>query len=83
MIAAAVEHGENEATCRLDLEELFHSLSQPLTTLNCCLAVSLQKPLGVRQYQEHIKIALRQAELISRLVGAIRQRIDAGESRAH
>ena len=56
--------------------ELFHELSQPLTTLTCCLEVCLQK--SRRSRRRDLRIALAQAQTITRLTAQLRQLLDTG-----
>ncbi|MBZ5572587.1 MAG: hypothetical protein LAO09_12005 [Acidobacteriia bacterium] len=62
---------------RQRLADLFHALSQPLTTLRCCLDVSLQKPRSAQRYQRDLQAVLQQVELVTRLVICIRDLVDA------
>ena len=80
LAAQRVENVAADCQYRRALADLFHALNQPLTTLSCCLAVSLQKPLAVKQYQENLRVALRQAESINRLTSALRELVDAGDA---
>ena len=59
------------------ITELFHELSQPLTTLTCCLEVCLQKPRGGRR--RDLRIALQQAQTITRLTAQLRELVDTGK----
>jgi hypothetical protein len=66
---------KNEVGAALECEELiaelFHQLSQPLTTLTCCLEVCLQKSRGNRK--RDLRIALEQAQTITGLTAQLRQ----------
>ena len=59
--------------CQHVLADLFHALSQPLTTLQCCLSGSLQRPQSAEGYRKNLQIALRQIELVVLLTSAIRE----------
>jgi signal transduction histidine kinase len=74
MISALVQE-EIAANCeyQIVLADLFHALSQPLTTLQCCLAGSLQKPLSAEGYRRELQIALRQVKSVFFLTAAIRE----------
>lgn len=61
------------------VSDLFHQLSQPLTTLCCALELAqLQTPTR-EQYGEIVSHALGQAEKASALATAIRELFDAGQ----
>lgn len=60
------------------ISELFHQLSQPLTTLNCCLEISLQEKRAPSRHRRDLGIALQQAETVARLVAQLRELVDAG-----
>jgi signal transduction histidine kinase len=57
--------------------DLFHQLSQPLTTLCCSLELALLQSPGPEQYGEIVTHALGQAEKVSSLATAIREVFDA------
>jgi signal transduction histidine kinase len=59
------------------VSDLFHQLSQPLTTLCCSLELALLQPPGPEQYREIVTHALVQAEKASSLATAIRELFDA------
>ena len=60
--------------------DLFHQLSQPLTTLCCSLELAqLQNPTA-EQYGEIVSRTLEQAEKASWLATAIRELFDAGQA---
>lgn len=58
------------------LADLFHNLSQPLTTLRCCLGLSLHKSPG-KQNRRDLEIAMRAAESVASLVAGIRELVEA------
>lgn len=62
--------------------ELFHELSQPLTTLCCSLELALLEAHTSEQDVEIVSRALGQAEKASSLVTGIRELFDAGEAGA-
>jgi len=74
MIPADFEE-EIAANCEYQnlLADLFHALSQPLTTLQCCLAGSLQKPQSTPRYRRDLQTALQQARSVVFLTAAIRE----------
>ncbi len=57
------------------LSELFHELSQPITTLCCCLDISLRQARGTR-LRHDLRIALEQAQAVMKLTRAIRERVE-------
>lgn len=66
------------------LADLFHALSQPLTTLRCCLGLSLQKSSAGRQNPRDLEIASQAAESVTRLVAGIRELVEsASPPQAH
>lgn len=73
------EQAVTDREYRMVMADLFHALNQPLTTLGCCLSVSLQKPLLAKQYQENLKVAWRQTESISLITAAVRELVDSGD----
>ncbi len=61
------------------VSDLFHQLSQPLTTLCCALELALLQTPTREQYGEIVSQALGQAEKASALATAIRELFDAGQ----
>ena len=61
------------------ISDLFHQLSQPLTTLRCSLELALLQTLTTEQYREAVGQALSQAEKASWSATAIRELLDAGQ----
>lgn len=61
------------------ISDLFHQLSQPLTTLRCSLELALLQTLTTEQYREAVGQALGQAEKASWSATAIRELLDAGQ----
>lgn len=60
--------------------DLFHQLSQPLTTLCCSLELALLQTPTLEQYGEIVSRALAQAEKVSWLATAVRELFDAGQA---
>jgi len=60
------------------IAELFHELTQPLTTLHCCLELSLKKVPRSAKSRRDLQIALQQAENIAKLIGELRELLEAG-----
>ena len=61
------------------VSDLFHQLSQPLTTLGCALELALLQPPTLEQYGEIVSQALGQAEKASALATAIRELFEASQ----
>jgi C4-dicarboxylate-specific signal transduction histidine kinase len=61
------------------VSDLFHQLSQPLTTLCCALELALLQTPTLEQYGEIVSQALDQAEKASALATAIRELSGAGQ----
>ena len=67
------------------LDELLHSLSQPLTSLRCSLELSLDPSLDLSidepadQRQESVALALQQTEQIVGMIQLMREYLDAGQ----
>jgi hypothetical protein len=65
------------------LGDLFHSLSQPLTSLRCSLELSLDPPRdltiekAVAQQQENVAVALQQIEKVVGMIQLMREYLDA------
>jgi len=59
------------------VSDLFHQLSQPLTTLCCSLELAVLKTPTADQFGEILGHALTQAEKVSSLATAIRELFDA------
>ena len=60
--------------------DLFHQLSQPLTTLCCSLELAQLQTPTAEQYGEIVSLTLEQAERASWLATAIRELFDAGQA---
>lgn len=60
------------------LAELFHELTQPLTTLHCCLELSLKKVPRSSKSRKDLQIALQQVEQIAKLIAQIREHVETG-----
>ncbi len=64
------------------VSDLFHQLSQPLTTLCCSLELAQLQTPTAEQYGEIVSRTLEQAEKVSWLATAIRELFDAGQTGA-
>jgi signal transduction histidine kinase len=62
------------------VSDLFHQLSQPLTTLCCSLELAPLQASTAEEYGEIVSRALGQAEKVSWLATAIRELFDAGQA---
>ena len=68
------------------LSELLHSLSQPLTSLRCCLELSLERSLdlsieeGAAQQQVNVVVALQETERVVGMIQLMREYLDAEQS---
>ena len=58
--------------------DMFHDLSQPLSTLTCLLEVNLLLSRPAKQTRHDLQIALKQVHSIVRLVRGLRELADAG-----
>jgi hypothetical protein len=76
--AGQPEAGKHPTKRERMLADLLHELSQPVTTLCCCLEISLQKARGVGSRHD-LAIALHQAEAIAKLTHRIRALVEEGE----
>ncbi len=65
------------------LDELLHSLSQPLTSLRCSLELSLELPPEevAEQQQESVAVALQQTEKVIGMIQLMREYLDAEQPR--
>jgi signal transduction histidine kinase len=60
------------------MSDLFHDLSQPLSTLTCLLEVNLLLSRPAKRLRHDLKIALKQLHSIVRIVRDLRELADAG-----
>jgi signal transduction histidine kinase len=70
---------ENNDSRRLTAD-LFHQLSQPLTTLCCALELAVLQSPTTQEYGHIVTQALQQAEKASALATAIRELLDASHA---
>jgi hypothetical protein len=80
LIAMANPTAWAEYESRQLVSDLFHQLSQPLTTLCCSLELALLQTPTAAQYREIASQALLQAEKAASLATAIRELFDAGQA---
>jgi signal transduction histidine kinase len=62
------------------MSDLFHDLSQPLSTLTCLLEVNLLLSRPAKRSRHDLKIALQQVHSIVRIVRDLREFADAGNA---
>jgi signal transduction histidine kinase len=60
------------------MSDVFHDLSQPLSTLTCLLEVNLLLSRPAKKVRHDLKIALHQVHFIVRLFRDLRELVDAG-----
>lgn len=58
------------------LSHMFHELSQPLTTLNCCLETVLKNRDAGAGSRRDIRIALQQTQQVIRLIADLRALVE-------
>lgn len=59
------------------IAEIFHELTQPLTTLHCCLELVLQKIPRSAKFRTDLQVALQQADKVAKLVAQVRELVEA------
>jgi K+-sensing histidine kinase KdpD len=62
------------------VSDIFHDLSQPLSTLTCLLEINLLLSRTVKQWRHDVKIALKQIRSVVWLVRALRELWEAGSA---
>ena len=62
------------------VSDIFHELSQPLSTLTCLLEINLLLSRTVKQWRHDVKIALKQIRSVVWLVRALRELWEAGSA---
>ena len=72
--SASGAHSAEERNSR-EIPELFHALTQPVTTLCCGLAVSAQRARG-KELRRDLATAREQAERVAKLVSVLRERVE-------
>jgi len=73
MSEARIRPGERVG--HAEITELFHALSQPVTTVCCALAVSAKKARG-RELRGDLQIAREHAERVAKLIAVLRERVE-------
>jgi K+-sensing histidine kinase KdpD len=66
--------------CEQLVSDIFHELSQPLTTLNCCLEGMLKRKGAAARSQQDMRTALQQAGKVIRLISDLRQLVGSGRA---
>ena len=62
------------------IRDIFHDLSQPLSTLTCLLEINLMLSRTSKQWRHDLKIALKQVRSIVRFIQALRELWEAGNA---
>jgi hypothetical protein len=62
------------------LSEAFHSLSQPLTALQCGLELSIAVPRSQKEYERRIGEGLQSAGSLREMMSALRELVEAEDS---
>ena len=77
------ESNARESSCgaATQVNEIFHSLNQPLTSLRCSLELSLDQRRDVGQRQDFLQHALEDTDRVVTLVSGLREFLEAGEKR--
>lgn len=71
---------KNDAQGQQLTSDLFHALSQPLTTLTCLLETALMRPSGPKHSRRDLQTALVQVKVVTRLTRTLRELADAGSA---
>ena len=61
------------------LHDIFHDLSQPLSTLTCLLEVNLLVSRPAKRTRHDLQIALKQIHAVTRLMSGLRELVEAGD----
>ncbi len=80
MKVVTMKNPDAECESRQLVSDLFHRLSQPLTTLCCSLELAQLQIPSAERYREVVGHALAQTEKVSALATAIRELFDAGHA---
>lgn len=68
-----------EAEYRQLMHDIFHDLSQPLSTLTCLLEVNLLVSRPAKRMRHDLQIALKQTHSVMRLIRGLRELVGAGD----
>jgi signal transduction histidine kinase len=66
-------------TRREYLSEAFHSLSQPITALQCGLELAIAMPRSQKEYQRRIRDALQSTGSLREMMSALRELVEADD----
>jgi two-component system C4-dicarboxylate transport sensor histidine kinase DctB len=77
--SGAMERGTDCGYGQL-MSDIFHDLSQPLSTLTCLLEINLLLSRTAKQWRQDLKIALKQVRSIVWLFHALRELWEAGSA---
>lgn len=67
----------NQETRREYLSEAFHSVSQPMTALQCGLELAVAVPRSQKEYERRIGEALQSTSSLREIVAALRELVEA------
>ena len=67
----------SQETRREYLSEAFHSLSQPLTALQCGLELAVAVPRSQQEYERRVGEALQSTGILREMVAALRELVEA------
>jgi signal transduction histidine kinase len=62
------------------IEDLFHALNQPLSSLRCTLELALEKPLSGEQCAETLRQSIAQTEQITACIADVRELWQSGDA---
>jgi signal transduction histidine kinase len=71
---------QSEAEYQQLMKDIFHELSQPLSTLTCLLEVNLLMPRPAKRTRHDLQIALKQTHSVMRLIRGLRELVEAGDA---
>ena len=71
---------QSEAEYQQLMKDIFHDLSQPLSTLTCLLEVNLLMPRRAKRTRYDLQIALKQTHAVMRLIRGLRELVEAGDA---
>lgn len=81
-IGSTVSRGQETAETEYQqlMHDIFHDLSQPLSTLTCLLEVNLLVSRPAKSTRHDLQIALKQIQSVMRLFRGLRELVEAGDS---
>lgn len=81
MNARELNVGGSSYGAATQVNEIFHSLNQPLTSLRCSLELLLDQRRDVGQRQDFLQHALEETDRVVTLVSGLREFLEAGDGR--